>query len=193
MAIELEERQVLKYAPVRVFLRITTASVFLLKGLALGVTTTELNRAMDMLTRAIAALRSGTPDDLHLGSRYATLLEIHLSRIQESFVPAARPHAAATSPKPQGHGASDNKIGYSLTRSDGATGNRETGSIPAISPQMGKGYNDTAIMEPATDMDTDWLNLPIDPSLLPFASHESQGLQFLEESSLDFIWSLDTL
>ncbi|RYO83858.1 hypothetical protein DL764_009414 [Monosporascus ibericus] len=79
LAIRLAEKKVLTFAPLSMFLRITTASVFLLKGLGLGVSTTKLRDSLDTLTRAIAALRTCQSDDLHLRSTFATLLEMPAS------------------------------------------------------------------------------------------------------------------
>ncbi|KAL2274819.1 hypothetical protein FJTKL_02721 [Diaporthe vaccinii] len=94
----LAQRNILRYAPVGVFLRITTASVFLLKALAVGVSATRLRRSLDTLTRAISALRASAPDDLHLCGRCATLLETSLNRLHGSFVPSSRPPSFATRP-----------------------------------------------------------------------------------------------
>ncbi|KAK2743768.1 hypothetical protein FQN57_004705 [Myotisia sp. PD_48] len=84
--ISLAETGALRFSPVRIFLRITSSSIFLLKALSLGVRNAKLQECLDILTRSIQALRSSSLDDIHLASRYATLLESLLSRLRRSFV-----------------------------------------------------------------------------------------------------------
>jgi hypothetical protein len=92
IGIRAAESQHLNFAPVRLFLRVTTASVFLLNALGLGVSTNRLHDALTVLKHVIAALKVFKPDDLHLGARYATLLEMYVARLHDKFVP---PHEAA--------------------------------------------------------------------------------------------------
>ncbi|EGE04445.1 C6 transcription factor [Trichophyton equinum CBS 127.97] len=82
----LAENGALRFSPVRIFLRITSSSIFLLKALSLGVRNAKLQESLDILTKSIQALRSSSLDDIHLASRYATLLDSLLSRLRRSFV-----------------------------------------------------------------------------------------------------------
>ena len=41
-----------------------------------------------------------------------------------------------------------------------------------------------------TDLNTDWLSLPLDTSLVPFGMDNFQGLQCLGDDTLDFLWNL---
>jgi len=82
--LELEEKNALRYAPVRVLLRITAGSMFLLKALAMGVRESQLRRALNVLDATVIALRQSVLDDVHLSGSFATVLESHVERIRKS-------------------------------------------------------------------------------------------------------------
>lgn len=175
----------LKYAPVGMFLRITTASVFLLKALAVGVSATRLRRSLDTLTRAISALRSSAPDDLHLCGRYATLLETSLNRLHDSFVPSSRPPSFATRPpsaEREATAAAAPAAGAETDAGGGEVFQSEMGQLPGLDCDAMGGMMD--------DGDDSWLSLPLDPSMVPFGMDASNGFQWLGDDSLDFIFSL---
>ncbi|KAF3491261.1 uncharacterized protein GIQ15_00778 [Arthroderma uncinatum] len=99
--ISLAESGALRFSPVRIFLRITSSSIFLLKALSLGVRNAKLQESLDILTRSIQALRSSSLDDIHLASRYATLLDSLLSRLRRSFVLSNKnPKVSRTTTRP---------------------------------------------------------------------------------------------
>lgn len=177
----LAERNILKYAPVGMFLRITTASVFLLKALAVGVSATRLRRSLETLTRAISALRSSTPDDLHLSGRYATLLETSLNRLHGSFVPSSRPPSFATRP-PSSEREGTTAPGTEADPNNSAVFQGELGQLSGLECEAMGGLMD--------DGDDSWLTLPLDPSMVPFGMDASNGFQWLGDDSLDFIFSL---
>ena len=85
----------LKFIPVRIVLRTVTASIFLLKALSLEPWNPDPETSLDVLTRAIAALHRISVDDMHLGPRYAALLEVHLSRFRSTFQSADRRKSSA--------------------------------------------------------------------------------------------------
>lgn len=178
LSVKMHEQNSLRFAPVTIYLRITTASVFLLKGLGLGVSMTKLQDSLDVLTGAISALRSSRPDDLHLGSRYATLLEMHVVRLKENFVPTLRPTRFTTRP-----GSEDGQVprlSSDFGDTDWPLGLNTASKFPAISFGGGDGEG----------FQEDWLTLPFDPSLQPYAPDEMQDFQLLGDNSLDFIWNL---
>lgn len=177
----LAQRNILKYAPVGMFLRITTASVFLLKALAVGVSATRLRRSLDTMTRAISALRSSAPDDLHLCGRYATLLETSLNRLHDSFVPSSRPPSFATRP-PSAEREGTTASGAEADPNSGVDFQGELGQLPGLECDSMGGMMD--------DGDDSWLTLPLDPSMVPFGMDASNGFQWLGDDSLDFIFSL---
>ncbi|KAH1710913.1 hypothetical protein KXX40_009121, partial [Aspergillus fumigatus] len=59
----------LSFYPVRVFLRVISSSIFILKALALGARPTKLQESLDLLDQAIAVLDSDLLDDIYLVSR----------------------------------------------------------------------------------------------------------------------------
>ena len=171
---QLAESGVLRYSPVRIFLRITTSSIYLIKGLSLGVRNTKLQTSLDILDRAIYALRSSTLDDMHLASRYATLLELHVARLRGSFIISSRPPRLPT-------------------RSASVDGAASSG-MEFLNNQNAGGSGIAALAEGVSGMMSadDWLALPFDPSMAPFGLSGVQTFQGLDDGSLDFIWNLPT-
>ncbi|KAJ4985684.1 hypothetical protein SVAN01_08859 [Stagonosporopsis vannaccii] len=167
-ALRLYDGDVLRFCSTRTFLHITTASIFLLKGLGLGVSPARLRSALDTLKQVIVALKNSNPDDLHLGGRYSILLELHMTRLQEHFVPSTRPH--------------------NITPPD-----TDTSQLPDLSSSVEASQFDLMDFQnmPEMDMlDTNWLSLPLDSSLMSFGMENFQGLQCLGDDTLDFIWNL---
>lgn len=165
IAIKLFDQNNLQYCSIRTFLHITTASIFLLKGLGLGVSPSRLRSALDILKQVIVALKNSNPDDLHLGGRYALLLEMHIARVQENFVPSNRPQNITPpdiGPRYAMDGLGDSN--FDLINCIDATG---TGML-----------------------DNDWLSFPLDSSLASLGMDTFQGLQCLGDGTLDFIWNL---
>ena len=109
----LEEKSALRYAPVRVLLRITAGSMFLLKALAMGVRQSQLRRALSILDDVVVALRQSVLDDMHLSGSFATVLETHTNRIRKSAQTSSRrflpslPNTQRHSPAPVDPGQVD--------------------------------------------------------------------------------------
>lgn len=171
---QLAESGALRYSPVRIFLRITTSSIYLIKSLSLGVRNAKLQSSLDILDRAIHAMRSSTLDDMHLASRYATLLELHVARLRESFVVSSRP------PRLPSHNATLDK---NATTGMDFLNNHNAGSsgIAALAEDV------TGLMP-----DDDWLALPFDPSMAPFGLDTQQSFQGFDDGTLnlDFLWNM---
>ncbi|KAH7065776.1 C6 transcription factor-like protein [Paraphoma chrysanthemicola] len=165
IAIRLYTKNVLVFCSIRTFLHVTVASVFLLKGLGLGVSPAKLRNSLDVLQRVVVALKNSNPDDLHFGGRYATLLEMHMARLQEHFVPSLRPH--------------------DITPPDLDQGNTAPGLADGDQFDFLGNINLTG-----EEIDADWLSLPLDMSLVPFGLDNFQGLQCLGDDTLDFLWNL---
>ncbi|KAI9147335.1 Transcriptional activator ARO80 [Paramyrothecium foliicola] len=180
VAIKMHEQNSLRFAPVTIYLRITTASVFLLKGLGLGVSSTKLRDSLEVLTSAITALRNSRPDDLHLGSSYATLLEIHVSRLKGNFVPALRPPRFATRPGSE-DGDNSNEFAANFEDPDWLLGLGSTTRLRGAVLSTDDSY-----------FPEDWMTLPFDPSLQPYCPDEMQDFQLLGDTSLDFVWNMTT-
>lgn len=171
---QLAEAGALRYSPVRIFLRITTSSIYLIKGLSLGVRNDKLQSSMDILDRAIQAMRGTTLDDMHLASRYATLLETHVSRLRESFVVSSRPPRLPSRGESLDKGAT---VGMDFLNSH----NAGSSGIAALAEDV------TGMMP-----EDDWLSLPFDPSMAPFGLDSQQTFQGFDDGTLnlDFLWNM---
>lgn len=185
---QLSETGALRYSPVRIFLRITTSSIYLIKGLSLGARNQKLQSSLDILDAAIRALRAskstipsltptlnrvGTLDDMHLASRYATLLDLHVARLRESFVVSSRPPRLPSR-------ATSADIKNATTGMD-FLNNHNAGQSSLSSLAQ----NVTGLMP-----DDDWLALPFDPAMAPFGLDNQQSFQGFDDGTLDFIWNL---
>ena len=72
----------LKHAPVRIYLRILSASMFLLKTFALGAKEVDIERSMELIESVCDVLRRAAVDDVHLGLRFAELLKGLAGRVR---------------------------------------------------------------------------------------------------------------
>lgn len=89
----------LKHAPVRTYFRIISGAMFLLKTFALGASKSDVEISIGLMDRAVDALRNCVVDDVHLGIRFADLLETLTSRLRGRFIsaPTGPPHSEAMS------------------------------------------------------------------------------------------------
>ena len=78
----------LKHAPVRTYFRIISGAMFLLKTFALGAPRSDVKISIDLMDRTVEALKTCVVDDVHLGTRFADLLESLTSRLRHRFVQA---------------------------------------------------------------------------------------------------------
>jgi hypothetical protein len=76
----------LKRAPVRTYFRIISGAMFLLNTFALGAPRADVKRSIDLMDRTVEALRNCVVDDVHLGIRFADLLESLTSRLRNRFI-----------------------------------------------------------------------------------------------------------
>lgn len=128
----------LKHAPVRIYLRILGAAMFLLKTFALGAKEEDVNASLSLIHRSIAAMREAAVDDVHLALRFADLLETLTKRIKTRVVrmPAEQDIILGTAPS---------------TSTVGATGEEER-------------EREFRAREREEEFDVyDWLALPVDP------------------------------
>ncbi|KAH8672519.1 hypothetical protein BGZ60DRAFT_469039 [Tricladium varicosporioides] len=80
----------LKHAPVRTYFRIISGAMFLLKTFALGASKSDVEISIGLMDKAVDALRNCVVDDVHLGIRFADLLETLTSRLRGRFISAPR-------------------------------------------------------------------------------------------------------
>lgn len=166
----------LRFSTVRFYLRVTSASVFLLKALGLGARETQLQRSLDILERSIHCLKACTLDDMHLAPRYASLLDVHVARLRHQFIA----HSKHNNLTPETSRALQSFQGQNYHSTENMTGQEQD--------QFGQNVN---LDYPLQDMlAEDWLSLPFDPSMAPFSLTGSQMVPGLEEGALDFVWNL---
>jgi hypothetical protein len=153
---------------VHLFLRVTTASVFLLKALGLGVSTNRLHDPLTVLKHVIAALKVSKPDDLHFGARYATLLEMYVARLHDKFIPDTRPpFFASTMPCPtsvdSGQGLEDSAAG--IEHRQAATSTDAGWQMGNIGMNTHQGLDPMSLGNAVDTLDESWLSLPPEPLL----------------------------
>ncbi|GAB1320317.1 zinc finger transcriptional activator [Madurella fahalii] len=106
----------LKHAPVRTYFRIISGAMFLLKTFALGAPKSDVEMSIGLMDRTVDALRNCVVDDVHLGIRFADMLETLTSRLRNRFIHAPPP------PVSTGDGRSPG-----ATHGDGANGSAANG------------------------------------------------------------------
>lgn len=92
----------LKHVPVRTYFRIISGAMFLLKTFALGAPKSDVELSIGLMDRTVDALRNCVVDDVHLGIRFADMLETLTSRLRNRFI-YAPPVADAMSTSPNHH------------------------------------------------------------------------------------------
>lgn len=97
----------LKHAPVRTYFRIISGAMFLLKTFALGAPRSDVKMSIELMDATVEALRNCVVDDVHLGIRFADLLESLTSRLRNRFIQAPTMQQASgkgQSPMPESAG-----------------------------------------------------------------------------------------
>lgn len=198
----------LRFAPVRIFIRITWSSVFLLKAISLGVWTSKLQESLAVLEKSVRALRESSLDEMHLASKYATLIERHVERIKRSFMVsgerAVPREGVASNRSEKGTDGVAQSQHHTPVQPPEPAGTAGLSSNPAAQPTytaaaaVGQTYNmppqssTNAQFEAAMPIEECWLSLPFDPSMAPLRLDSGTQYTFpgLEGDALDFIWGL---
>ncbi|WYZ39804.1 hypothetical protein EsH8_IV_000145 [Colletotrichum jinshuiense] len=99
----------LKHAPVRTYFRIISGAMFLLKTFALGAPRSDVKLSIDLMDETVKALRNCIVDDVHLGIRFADLLDSLTSRLRNRFIqaPALGQIGSADGRSPDPHGVTN--------------------------------------------------------------------------------------
>lgn len=188
----------LHYAPIRMFSRMISASIFLLKALALGVRRTKLTESLHVLEMAISALQTSNLDDIHLAAQYGELLKIQVDRLRRSFESSGTPYfpsngSAKRSAEEQYHPSRERwQLNPQLPADQLVSSSSYIASHPSNeenSPTGRRYYStngqwietasfdhlnvDTAATTSTNTWNSsmdDWFSLPFDPSMAPFTS-----------------------
>ncbi|KIX05976.1 uncharacterized protein Z518_03950 [Rhinocladiella mackenziei CBS 650.93] len=205
-AVELRDQGVLRYCPVRLYLRIVSASVFLLKSISLGSREADIIASLRTLDRCIDALQTNCADDIHLSSRYATLMARHVQRFRRNFRvkkkafvhPLMSPsRSRASSPfRPNGAKGNQDRDGlhehqdrqppasvYALDE----TQHNGNGLFPGAGIDLSNQFN--FVRDESTE---DWLAQPFNPQIAPFGLDYMQPGAGLAVDSLDFLWNISS-
>ncbi|KAL2188497.1 hypothetical protein L209DRAFT_751463 [Thermothelomyces heterothallicus CBS 203.75] len=97
----------LKHAPVRTYFRIISGAMFLLKTFALGAPKADVELSIQLMDRTVDALRNCVVDDVHLGIRFADMLETLTSRLRNRFIYAPPPPVPMTDSRSPGAAQQD--------------------------------------------------------------------------------------
>lgn len=174
----LAEAGALRFSPVRIVLRITSASIFLMKALSLGTRQAKLQESIEILEKSIKALKSNALDDVHLSTRYAALLDMHVSRLRRNLLASSKVAKGRDAPRSSPMGPPPWP----------ETGDR---SNPINTPVLQGSPPDMGFIPSLNDIGADnWLSLPFDPSMAPFDMTHGCQFPMYEGGALDFIWNL---
>ncbi|KAK0101082.1 hypothetical protein ONS95_012934 [Cadophora gregata] len=182
--IALVRSESLKFMPMRILLRITSASLFLLKAISIGGPSVDLQVSLKILDESNAALKATPVDDMDLASRYATLIERHVTRFRHNFTSSRQPDL------PQGFSSGVQAFGMNASSSFTEGQNMRRNDVSGIAESS------TQFDDPLS-MDTqmfggfeDWSSQPFDPSLAPFSTNGNQIFVGFDAGSLDFLWNI---
>lgn len=191
---KLSDDGLLLYLPVRFFLRIVAASIFLLKTIYLGSKGNDAKVALDQLDDAVQALMASDSDDIHLSSRYAELIARHVRRLKrELHIERACRLANAKTSTPQAAGLPPETDRPANLRDSSGPG------VPNAHSWLEGATGDATMTggeRNLIDGDTwddafwdDWLTQPLDPLIAPFGIEPAHATAGLTSDSLDFLWS----
>ncbi|KAJ5090028.1 hypothetical protein N7532_008712 [Penicillium argentinense] len=128
--------------------------------------------------KSISALKSNALDDVHLSTRYATLLDLHVSRLRRNLLASSK----------------NGKHSRGATRRSSMgpppwpdNGDRPNTMNTPVSQDLAS--SDLNFIPSINEMD-DWLSLPFDPSMAPFSMSTGAQFPMCEGGALDFIWNL---
>lgn len=183
----LAEVGALRFSPVRIVLRITSASIFLMKALSLGTREATLRESIEVLERSICALKSDALDDVHLSTRYAALLDMHVSRLRRNLLASSK----AMKNNNNNNNANNSRAATRLSSMGPPPWPESADRSNTINTPVSQDLtSDLGYMPSLNDMADDWLSLPFDPSMAPFGMSSNSQFPMYEGSGLDFIWNL---
>ncbi|OQE74567.1 hypothetical protein PENNAL_c0079G07656 [Penicillium nalgiovense] len=170
IVIQLGESGCLRYCPVRVFVRLVAASIFLLKSLSLGPRNNML-RSLEVLDKCNQTLRENQHDDVHLSTRYGKLIDRLVRRFKKNMLSQS------------GFGISK----PATPEPEGARPPRQQTPGPDMTRVVGSGQADLSDLGVGSDFGgDDWFTQAFDPYLAPFVPEFTIGAWGLP-GSLEFL------
>lgn len=179
---QLAELGALRFSPVRIYLRVTSSSIFLMKALSLGTRQAKFRESLDLLEKCIHSLRSNALDDIHLSTRYATLLDMHVSRLRRNLL---------ASSKNKNSRGNTNRSSLAPPQPWLDNGTNTPAYPPAQQQQDASSLSEVSFVPSLNDIAADdWLSLPFDPSMAPFGISSGGQFPAYEGGNMNFIWNL---
>lgn len=123
----------LKHAPVRTYFRIISGAMFLLKTFALGAPRSDVELSISLMDKTVDALRNCVVDDVHLGIRFADLLESLTSRLRNRFIHAPAPPLSTNDGRSPGPNIVDGSSGLGINGHGSLNLNGQENLWPKIS------------------------------------------------------------
>ncbi|EFQ25295.1 hypothetical protein CGRA01v4_06320 [Colletotrichum graminicola] len=150
----------LKHAPVRTYFRIISGAMFLLKTFALGAPRSDVKLSIDLMDETVKALRNCIVDDVHLGIRFADLLDSLTSRLRNRFIqaPALGKASSADGRSPDPHVVANGAAAANGQQANGGDG--QTWSNHAMKLRDGLAVHDDPANISATPFDLSTGNFP---------------------------------
>lgn len=194
IATSLAENRALRYAPLRILINITSASVFLLKAMSVGVRDSDLKLSLAVLEQSINVLKSSPVDDMDFSARYASLIENQVQRFKLNFKVSQPTRHNSPTPDLSAHGiAQMSQVNGSL---------RPMAYIPPVERNASNNTSVTTSNPPLVDGDyyqegeengiftDEWWSQPFDPAVAPFNMSNDHLTWGFGLDSLDFLWNL---
>ncbi|KAH6976127.1 hypothetical protein BKA56DRAFT_488934 [Ilyonectria sp. MPI-CAGE-AT-0026] len=127
----------LKHAPVRTYFRIISGAMFLLKTFALGAPRSDVKMSIELMDSTVEALRNCVVDDVHLGIRFADLLESLTSRLRNRFIQAPTMQQASG----KGQSPMPDTVGHAVNGSAGPNGESNASWVGGHAQKLRDGLN----------------------------------------------------
>lgn len=205
IATELSQKAILQYCPVRFFLRVVAASIYLLKTISLGSLEADVNKSLEQLDLCIKALQNNSGDDIHLSSRYATLIARHVRRFRRNFKVKRTSAFRSAASRAASRGPESTNVAGRMTVDDlhGPTvdlqkqrpadgnisseqhGNRNGRSLATNDMNIPLDFDES-------DLTQEWLAQPFNFQFAPFGVDGIPPASGLAIDSLDFLWNITT-
>lgn len=170
----------LRFAPIRIFHRLTTSSVFLLKALSIGVRNDQLGEAFEILDKTVEALDSTVLDDVHLGGSYAKLLKSHVDLLRQRL--------SETSTRGQVGRPDSRRVLTDMMPEVFSANNAEFADASGTDALNARTIPQVSLSAQDYIDGTNWLSLPFDPSMAPFGQFDTTNPGFMESNDLNFLW-----
>jgi hypothetical protein len=182
IAVDLSDASLLQHCPMRFYLRVVAASVFLLKALSLGSREADIITSLDILDQATKALQINRADDVHMSGRYATLIADHVTRFRQNFRSQNESRRAVAL---CGHASSYGNDGGNKIQQNGLHEDFDNVTSQVVGQEFADLCN--ATYEQENDI---WMAQPFDPMLAPFRLDYMEPGVGIAADSLDFLWTV---